>query len=168
MFALRSRPWALPVRQSALRWAVPSAISVCETPLHAQTLPYPATRSSSPSALFPRAFAQERKLTPLFSKKRTSSNPQSRRQPTYLQSFPHPLTLTKILTPTLPSSCRLFVRSLASVRISTPLVSCACTLFCKNTRVGVYPSKPNPRPANGFRGCYSGSAKKSEGLSNQP
>jgi hypothetical protein len=182
MFALRSRPLALPARHSASRGPVSTAAEVppyaSRTPVHAQALRssvpcdsrakcerYPAPLSSAPCALSLRSLAQERKLTHLLSMESDPSRPDPLRQPLYLQSVAHSLTPVQILTPTFPSSCKLFVRSLAEDRKLTNLYSCGCALFCRTTREGVRPPKANPRPANGFRGCYSRSAKKSEGLS---
>jgi hypothetical protein len=148
------------VHAHASRSAVPcNSRTECER--HLATLP------SAPCALFLRSFSEEQKLTPLLSGKLPPSRPESLHQLFYLQSFTRPLTPLKILTPTFPSSSALFARSFAKERKLTHVHSCGCARFCEDKGY-LAPPKPNPSPANGFRGCYSRSEKKSEGLSEQP
>jgi len=185
MLALQARPPALSARDSASRGPALTATGVApsanHTPLRVQALRssvphdsrtkcerYPATLSSARRALFPRPFAQERKLTPLSPWKRTPLRPSPLLQPVYFHSLADSLSRAENLTPTFPSFSGLFVRSCASVEMATPLISSVCALFVETTREGVHPSKPNPRPANEFRGCYSRSEKKSEALSEHP
>jgi len=183
MFAPRARSSALLAEHSARSrtirpgTGVPSKSAFVHAPAPRSSLPcnrqmkcdrYHATLlSSAPYALFLRAFARERKLTPLLSRERAPLRSGSLRQPIYLQAVAHPSASVKILTPMFPSSCTLFARSFAKERKLTNLYSVGCARFCEN-RGYLGPSKPNPRPANGFCGCYSRSEKKSEGLSKQP
>jgi hypothetical protein len=165
MFALRARPSASLAGYPALHaQSLPSCVA-CDSRAERDEnrVPPPSTRRS----LFVRSFAQERKLTPLLSTKRISSRPGPARQTIYLQLVADSLTTKKILTPTLPIPSTLFVRSFAQERKSTPFLSFDCERFCRNRGYLARP-KTNPFPGNGFRGCYSGTAKKSEGLSNQP
>ena len=129
---------------------------------------YRAQLSPNHGAFFMRSFAQERNPTPLFSSEHAVSGSPSLLQLIYLQSFPHSLTPAEFVTPYFPIVSALFVRSCAMAQLSTPLFSSACALFWKTTREGVHPSKANPFTNNEFRGCYSRTEKKSEGLSEQP
>jgi hypothetical protein len=160
--------------------ARPSASLACHPALRAQSLPSPVPCDSRAKgeenclppfstrrALFVRSFAQERKLTPLLSEKRIPSRPDQLRQPVYLQLVAGAATRPEILTSTFPAPSALFVRSFTKERKSTPLLSCDCARFCRNSGV-LTRAKNNSFPNNEFRGCYSRSAKKSEGLSEQP
>ena len=165
MFALQARP---------------SASLAGRTALHAQSLPSRVAGdsrakdeesrvplSSTSHALFLRSFAQERKLTPLPSAKRLLYRPGPVLQPIYLQLVADSSMQLKMVTPTFPTPSPLFVRSFPQERKSSPLLSFCCARFCRNRGV-LSRAKNNSFPNSGFRGCYSRTVKKSEGLSNQP
>jgi hypothetical protein len=166
MFAFRARSSAIHTGHPAPHaQSLPSYVACnSRADRDENRVPSPSTRR----ALFVRSFTQERKLTPLPSMKRVSSRLKYVRQPIYLQLVADSLKQLKIVTPTFPTLSTLFARSFTKERKSTPLLSSACALFVKTTRGRGIPSKPNPCSANKFRGCYSRSAKKSEGLSEQP